>query len=582
MAGKAAAAGAGVLLVTANVGSLFDDAAAIIVVSLKCVNRRLSPRVDEDRMVSARQRETSLITSQMDWVGRDPKDYFVLPICHGQGHLPPDQGAPGATGLGDLALALKLHSHKPENLQKNWLREFYQVVHAHKPHFMALHCQEFGGKNYEASMSHVDKFVKELLSSDAMKDYNRARVYLDENYKSQEHFTALGSFYFLHESLKNIYQFDFKAKKYKKVTGKEIYSDTLESTPMLEKEKFPQDYFPECKWSRKGFIRTRWCITDCAFDLVNIHLFHDASNLIAWETSPSVYSGIRHKALGYVLDRIIDQRFEKVSYFVFGDFNFRLDAKAVVELKPPYPNCDYLKYLDRESPSDSPQTCACHRASPALSALTQALDLVLLSLKISIDISINFKKVREHTLNCLAPWNKHLQQGTFVSFMVLALKFWSTETLCAKATMQTIRAADTNEVVKLIFRESDNDRKVMLQLEKKLFDYFNQDVFRDNNGTALLEFDRELSVFKDRLYELDISFPPSYPYSEDSSQGRQYMNTRCPAWCDRILMSHSAKELILKSENDEKIVIYDHIGPNVCMGDHKNTTEFMDCVMALD
>uniref|UniRef100_A0A8C0VDN9 inositol-polyphosphate 5-phosphatase n=1 Tax=Cyanistes caeruleus TaxID=156563 RepID=A0A8C0VDN9_CYACU len=317
---------------------------------------------------------------------------------------------------------------------------------------------------------------RELLSSDAMKDYNRARVYLDENYKSQEHFTALGSFYFLHESLKNIYQFDFKAKKYKKVTGKEIYSDTLESTPMLEKEKFPQDYFPECKWSRKGFIRTRWCITDCAFDLVNIHLFHDASNLIAWETSPSVYSGIRHKALGYVLDRIIDQRFEKVSYFVFGDFNFRLDAKAVVE------------------------------------------------------------------------------------------------TLCAKATMQTIRAADTNEVVKLIFRESDNDRKVMLQLEKKLFDYFNQDVFRDNNGTALLEFDRELSVFKDRLYELDISFPPSYPYSEDSSQGRQYMNTRCPAWCDRILMSHSAKELILKSENDEKIVIYDHIGPNVCMGDHKPGT----------
>ncbi|XP_049501876.1 inositol polyphosphate-5-phosphatase A isoform X1 [Panthera uncia] len=382
----------------------------------------------------------------------------------------------------------------PENLQKNWLREFYQVVHTHKPHFMALHCQEFGGKNYETSMSHVDKFVKELLSSDAMKEYNRARVYLDENFKSQEHFTvralllhgvgpgpwpvgwrsqALGSFYFLHESLKNIYQFDFKAKKYKKVTGKEIYSDTLESTPMLEKEKFPQDYFPECKWSRKGFVRTRWCVADCAFDLVNIHLFHDASNLVAWETSPSVYSGIRHKALGYVLDRIIDQRFEKVSYFVFGDFNFRLDSKSVVE------------------------------------------------------------------------------------------------TLCTQATMQTVRAADTNEVVKLIFRESDNDRKVMLQLEKKVFHYFNQEVFRDNNGTALLEFDKELSVFKDRLYELDISFPPSYPYSEDSGQGRQYMNTRCPAWCDRVLMSPSARELILKSESEEKVVTYDHIGPNVCMGDHK-------------
>ncbi|XP_075932716.1 inositol polyphosphate-5-phosphatase A isoform X5 [Anarhichas minor] len=322
-------------------------------------------------------------------------------------------------------------------------------------------------------MSHVDCFVKELLSSDAMREYSRARVYLDENYKSQEHFTALGSFYFIHESLKNIHQFDFKAKKFKKVVGKETYSETLESTPSLEKEKFPQDYFPECKWSRKGFIRTRWALADCAFDLVNIHLFHDASNLVAWEKSPSVYCGTRQKALGYALDRITDQRHEKLPYFVFGDFNFRLDSKQVIE------------------------------------------------------------------------------------------------SLCSTATMQTVRAADTNEVDKLIFRESDNDRKVVLQLEKKLFNYVNQDVFRENNGTSLLEYDKELSVFKDRLHELEISFPPSYPYSEDSSQGKQYMNTRCPAWCDRILLSPSARDLVLKPENEEKSIVYDNIGPNVCMGDHK-------------
>lgn len=40
--------------------------------------------------------------------------------------------------------------------------------------------------------------------------------------------------------------------------------------------------------------------------------------------------------------------------------------------------------------------------------------------------------------------------------------------------------------------------------------------------------------------------PSSYPYSEDSSQGKQYMNTRCPAWCDRILLSASARDLVLK------------------------------------
>lgn len=38
----------------------------------------------------------------------------------------------------------------------------------------------------------------------------------------------------------------------------------------------------------------------------------------------------------------------------------------------------------------------------------------------------------------------------------------------------------------------------------------------------------------------------SYPYSEDSNQGKEYMNTRCPAWCDRILLSASARDLVLK------------------------------------
>uniref|UniRef100_A0A3P8Q8J1 inositol-polyphosphate 5-phosphatase n=1 Tax=Astatotilapia calliptera TaxID=8154 RepID=A0A3P8Q8J1_ASTCA len=351
-----------------------------------------------------------------------------------------------------------------------WGREL--TVQSHKPHFLALHCQEVGGKNFEESMSHVDNFVKELLSSDALKEYSRARVYLDENYRSQEHFTALGSLYFIHDSLKNIQQFDFKAKKFRKVVGKETCSETLESTPTLEKAKFPQDYFPECKWSRKGFIRTRWAMADCAFDLVNIHLFHDASNLVAWEKSPSEYSGTRQKALAYVLDRITDQRYEKLPFFVFGDFNFRLDSKKVIEK------------------------------------------------------------------------------------------------LCSDATMQTIRT-DNNEIHKLVFQETDNDRKVILQIEKKLFNYVNQEVFREDNGTSLLEFDKELSVFKERLHEQEIGFPPSYPYSEDSSQGKQYMNTRCPAWCDRILMSPSARDMLLKPENEEKSIVYDNIGPNVCMGDHK-------------
>lgn len=57
----------------------------------------------------------------------------------------------------------------------------------------------------------------------------------------------------------------FPAKKYKKVTGKEIYSDTLESTPMLEKEKFPQDYFPEVGAGpgRQAAVPGAWRVPGC-------------------------------------------------------------------------------------------------------------------------------------------------------------------------------------------------------------------------------------------------------------------------------------------------------------------------------
>lgn len=40
---------------------------------------------------------------------------------------------------------------------------------------------------------------------------------------------------------------------------------------------------------------------------------------------------------------------------------------------------------------------------------------------------------------------------------------------------------------------------------------------------------------------------------------------RCPAWCDRILMSKAAKKLM----GDEEYYQYGIIGADTCMGDHK-------------
>lgn len=48
------------------------------------------------------------------------------------------------------------------------------------------------------------------------------------------------------------------------------------------------------------------CVYVCrALDLVNVHLFHDASNLIACNSSPSVYSKNRKTALRYVISRFV-------------------------------------------------------------------------------------------------------------------------------------------------------------------------------------------------------------------------------------------------------------------------------------
>ncbi|XP_046614524.1 uncharacterized protein LOC124302407 isoform X2 [Neodiprion virginianus] len=165
-----------------------------------------------------------------------------------------------------------------------WTEEFLATIARLDPKFIALHCQEVGGKNYEQSMRHVEYFVRLLMSSEELRLFDKVRVFLDEDFSSAEHFTALGNFYFIHESLKDVLLWDFKESSFSPVSGKDVHSGNIEAVTTKEKAKFPQDFFPECKWSRKGFLRTRWSINGTVFDLINIHLFHDASNFVAMET----------------------------------------------------------------------------------------------------------------------------------------------------------------------------------------------------------------------------------------------------------------------------------------------------------
>ncbi|CAH1783704.1 unnamed protein product, partial [Owenia fusiformis] len=364
----------------------------------------------------------------------------------------------------------------PEHTLKQWMNEFLTSIKAMSPEFIAIHCQEVGGKNYEESMQYVNAFVKGMLASDELQEYDRVRVFLDEDFTAQDKFTALGNLYFIHESVKSVETWDFDENKFVEVEGKDVLSGNIESVPIKEKRKFPQHFFPDFRWSRKGFIRTRWSINNLKFDLINIHLFHDASNILAMETAPSVYVSNRNGALRYTLEKLENDELENVPYFMFGDFNFRLDTHALVK-----------------------------------------------------DLTQNHVK----TNRC------------------------------------SIRSKKNDEVTKIIFKDQGNSEKPILTVGKKDFHHHlkHEEIFLSSN-TWLRSFDKEVNPFYDKTNEFPIHFPPTYPFSEDIDDGRSYMKTRCPAWCDRILYSHSAKEIIIQ-DSEKKEPEYYIIGENICMGDHK-------------
>lgn len=81
----------------------------------------------------------------------------------------------------------------------------------------------------------------------------------------------------------------------------------------------------------------------------------------------------------------------------------------------------------------------------------------------------------------------------------------------------------------------------------------------------LKDYDKEVESFTNHVTEFDVTFPPSYPFEEKINEAKRYMLTRCPSWCDRVLLSHSAKNLILDSNK----IKYGLMGTEICMGDHK-------------
>lgn len=61
-----------------------------------------------------------------------------------------------------------------------------------------------------------------------------------------------------------------------------------------------------------------------------------------------------------------------------------------------------------------------------------------------------------------------------------------------------------------VFSKAFNFVQVFLTLEPRIFKFHDQSIFRNHNGKRFSKYNREFDVFKDRLFEFDISFFPRY------------------------------------------------------------------------
>uniref|UniRef100_A0A7E4VRS2 inositol-polyphosphate 5-phosphatase n=1 Tax=Panagrellus redivivus TaxID=6233 RepID=A0A7E4VRS2_PANRE len=380
-------------------------------------------------------------------------------------------------------------------IRTQWKSQISQAVISQKAKFVAIHFQETGGKEFKKYSKDVAVVITEL--SHLLGDFTCMRAFLDLNYDNIEEYTALGTVIYIHQDwISKVEQYRFDVNSFEHITEGTLIEENLSESIHVRKEKFAKDFWPAIRWGRKGFLHTRWRINSRIIDLINIHLFHDESNLELTQ-NPLLYSQNRKRALDYTVAQYnawqsSHSEGESSCLFIYGDFNFRLRTDS---------------FLEKITKDQEVHEIEDHKPST---------DTVLTKINNSM----------HHT-----PLKRNLS----------AIEFRHKE---LKSKTDVI------------------DQNIVLRIEKKLFDYCKPNVFV-SQWQQYRECDTEPNYFD--FKELSIKFPPTYPWSEDPTHANSYMKTRAPAWCDRVLMNEEAHDLVIGS-NDP---IYDVIGMQACMGDHK-------------
>jgi len=246
------------------------------------------------------------------------------------------------------------------SLMGTWVDHVAAMISSQNAKFAAIHMQEVGGKKAATSKPVVKKLVRLLQAHDRMAGFTRSFGYFDTNVAADDEYTALGSIYFVHRDIDRVQRYNYVTDEYVSEAGPAVATDveTENLCPFHNKTKFFTGQFGRKRASRKGYLQTGWKLGYYEFQLVNVHLFADDSNIEAARKSPSQFSRWREAAMRFTLDRTFlgppaadcndgtpapkkgkgkggkskepESTDRKMTSFYFGDFNFRLALNDLV------------------------------------------------------------------------------------------------------------------------------------------------------------------------------------------------------------------------------------------------------------
>ena len=172
-----------------------------------------------------------------------------------------------------------------------WIQGVAALVQRKDADFLAIRMQEVGGSAYKKQGVSSAAQLAQLISAAFAAEFWCSGLFL--NADVEKDFSALGSIFLVRKAKKafvRVWKFGEEGGggsggEWTAIADEPIASDPAGfalPTSHCRHARFADSTFPIiANWSRKGYLHTRWKVGAAPLELINVHLFHEDSNLTA-------------------------------------------------------------------------------------------------------------------------------------------------------------------------------------------------------------------------------------------------------------------------------------------------------------